>query len=202
MSGGRRLVVAGAAISLTRTVVAYAMWESTGVLVPSTVAVEYPRLDEHATLPDRYRRLDTLRRPITDALACADLAVILAPAQSWHTAESATARHDWSGLWWAVVDVLAEQYGSTVAEVSHQAMAKYATGNGRSPVVAIRAAASRMYPEWVSGSQESTRPGAAYAVLLAAMGARHLGRPFDKVPALNLAGIGKVRWPQVEDVEG
>lgn len=184
--GGRRTVVAGVDVSLTSTRIAQAIWQPpTQVMSPAVTVLDMPQADDAATLQARHGRLTMLRRAITDVAAGADLVVLLGgPPRGWTGAP-----HDWSGLWWSVVDVLTDEFGSVVVEVPYAAAAKYATGNGRSPLVAVRAAAGRRYPEW-----DAPAP-AGMAVLLAAMGARHLGRPVDKVPPLAMAGMTKVRWP-------
>ena len=74
------------------------------------------------------------------------------------------------------------------------ARAKYGTGKGNAAKDAVLAAVIRRYPAVdVTGNDE------ADALILAAMGARHLGIPLElsPVPGPCLDALLKVRWPEL-----
>lgn len=141
------------------------------------------------SLWERFLRLDRLRREIVDLVHgdSPDLVVVEGP--SFGSAGAGT--FDRSGLWWLVVWELSAAI--PVAEVSPSARAKYATGAGGGPKAAkdaVLAAVVRRYSDVeVDGND------VADALLLAAMGARHLDAPIDEVPAVNLQAMEKVAWP-------
>lgn len=114
------------------------------------------------------------------------LVVIEQPAFS----RTVGSQHDRSGLWWFVVRGLVED-GCRVVEVSPTARATYATGKGNAAKDRVLAAVVRRYPGVeVDGNDQ------ADALVLAAMGARHLGRPIDDpMPATHLRAMSAVRWP-------
>lgn len=115
-----------------------------------------------------------------------DLVVIEGPSFSSHTGSA----HERGGLWWLVARTFAGR-GVPVAVVSPAARCKYATGKGNAGKDAVLAAVVRRYPDVeVEGND------VADAVVLAAMGARQLGRPVDSLPVLNLAALAKVDWPE------
>lgn len=141
-----------------------------------------------ASLDARSRRLDILRRTLCQVAAGADLVVIEGPSFG-QTRQGG--QHDRAGLWWLVVGRLVESHGITVVEVPPACVKKYATGKGNASKDQVLAAVVRRYPDVdVSGNDE------ADALVLAAMGARHLGHPIeDTLPLVNLAALAGVRWP-------
>jgi Holliday junction resolvasome RuvABC endonuclease subunit len=142
-----------------------------------------------ATLDDRWRRLQNLSEQIWNVARCADLVVIEGPSYASKNPGSA---HDRSGLWWRVVDRLVAAE-IPVVEVPPSCRAKYATGKGNAAKTAVLLAAERRYPQAGIEGDDT-----ADAVVLAAMGARHLGRPAEaSLPATHLAGMTGVRWPDV-----
>jgi crossover junction endodeoxyribonuclease RuvC len=100
--------------------------------------------------------------------------------------------HDRSGLWWALVALTLEQ-GIPVAEVPPTVRAKYATGKGNAPKSLVFAETVRRFPDLpISNDNE------ADALVVAAMGARHLGEPIDSMPKSHLAAMDAVHWPEVD----
>lgn len=101
-----------------------------------------------------------------------DLVVIENPAYS----RVGGSAHDRSGLWWMVTSKLIAR-GHQVVTVPPSCRPKYATGAGGGPNSGkdrVLAAVIRRYPQAdVTGNDE------ADALILAAMGARHLGHPID-----------------------
>jgi crossover junction endodeoxyribonuclease RuvC len=146
-----------------------------------------------ASLPERYKRLNQLEHAVWAAVQDAHktdpdqppLVVVEAPSfgsQNGHM-------HDRSGLWWLVVAQVARWYD--LAEVAPGSLKKYATGKGNAGKDAVLAAVIRRYPAIdVTGNDE------ADALVLAAMGARHLGHPVEEsLPPAHLAAMGAVKWP-------
>ncbi len=138
-----------------------------------------------ASLALRHQRLMSIRRRLAEWTSMADLVVLEGLAFASSTGQ-ATER---AGLWWLIVDSLGPTY-LPVAVVAPTARAKYATGKGNAKKDAVLAAVIRRYVDVdVSGNDE------ADALVLAAMGARHLGQPIDDMPKVNLEAMGKVEWP-------
>lgn len=141
-----------------------------------------------ATLAQRDARLYDLRAQIALTVEGypPDLVVIEQPAFSRTTGHM----HDRSGLWWLVVADL-HLAGIRTVEVAPTARAKYATGKGNAGKDEVLAAVVRRYPAVeVTGNDE------ADALILAAMGTRHLGQPIEEsLPKLHLEAMAKVAWP-------
>lgn len=168
---------------------------STGIAVARTAedAFDYS-VDRVVTKPygddlrARHYRLSQIKAPVLSWCFGADLVVVegLAYAsKSPHATERA-------GLWWLVVSSLLRRE-VPVAVVAPTARAKYATGKGNAGKDAVLAAVVRRYPQVeVTGNDE------ADAVVLAAMGARHLGQPIDHLPTTHTDAMAKVAWPDTE----
>lgn len=139
-----------------------------------------------ATLAQRRTRLSELAQQIVFSVGAPSLAVIEQPAFS----QSGGQHHDRSGLWWLVVEALAGR-GVPVAEVTPGSVKKYATGKGVGGKDQVVAAVVRRYPNVdVNDNNE------ADALVLACMGARHLGFPLEgSLPKVNLESMAAVRWP-------
>ncbi|TCC19979.1 hypothetical protein [Kribbella sindirgiensis] len=105
--------------------------------------------------------------------------------------------HDRSGLWWMVADAL---HGSDipVATVSPQGRAKYGTGKGNAKKPEVYAAVKETYEPL---EFEIPNNDVADAVILAAMGSRHLGfpladiRPDHPLDQKKLEAMGGAAWP-------
>jgi crossover junction endodeoxyribonuclease RuvC len=96
--------------------------------------------------------------------------------------------HDRSGLWWRVVGAMRRR-SVPVVEVPPTCRAKYATGNGRAGKDEVLHAARKRW------GYEGTDYNEADAVILAAMGARHLGCTKDnELPDTHLSAMEKIRW--------
>lgn len=124
------------------------------------------------------------------------LAVVEAPSY----ASQHGSAHDRSGLWWLVVDMLHE-LDIPVATVSPQGRAKYATGKGRADKQEVFAAACNTYgrfPAMREVHDLGWRQGndMADAVVLAAMGCRHLGMPVDDVSEAQHQAFLAADWPK------
>lgn len=80
-----------------------------------------------------------------------------------------------------------------VAEAFNQHRMRYATGKGAASKGAIVDAVARRWPAFETGGDDNK----ADAVILAAMGADHLGIPLASVPQTHRAGLTGVRWPDL-----
>lgn len=166
---------------------------STGLAVADELGViEVGQIRTKPTGDDlvaRRERLRAIRTELRPWLRGADLVVVegLAYAsRSPHATERA-------GLWWLVVDHLIGN-GAPVAVVSPTSRAKYATGKGNAGKDQVLAAVVRRYPD-----VEVTGNDQADALILAAMGARSLGRPIEAggitgLPKTHLDAMTKVAW--------
>lgn len=173
--------VVGLDLSLTSTGVALVTENGA---VTDRITTKGARSD---TLTDRHRRLRRIVMDVVNHDDRTDLVVIEGPAFS----RSNPGMHDRSGLWWLVVDAL-ERRDTTVIEVPPNLRAKYATGRGNAAKDDVLSAVIRRYPNVdVNGNDE------ADALILAAMGARHLGHPLEAtLSPLHLEAMTKVAWPE------
>jgi Holliday junction resolvasome RuvABC endonuclease subunit len=119
-----------------------------------------------------------------------DVALVVVEAPSLGQARQA-GEHLRSGLSWRLAAALYLQ-GHPIAEVPPALLKKCGTGKGNAPKDQVLAAAIRRYPQAdISGND------VADALVLAAMGARHLGQPIEtSMPVANLAAMTKINWPQ------
>lgn len=186
------LTVAGVDLSMTSTGVTRICWETDGTLYPFQRRVITTGKDSDTPV-QRRARLRSIADEVTDLVSDAHLVVIegLAFAAAGKHAAAGV------GLWWLTFDaLLADQPHRDVAIVTPSQRMTYAVGKGGGPTAAkdrVLAAVLRRYPpHWdVDGND------LADSTLLAAMGARHLGRPTEEsLPVTHLAVMDKVRWPE------
>lgn len=98
-----------------------------------------------------------------------------------------------AGLRWRVINLLVVRQ-IPIAEVSPRSRAKYGTGNGNSKKPEVHAAVKANY---ATANLPIKTNDEADAVILAAMGARHLGQPVELVlPDGALESMEKVAWPR------
>lgn len=178
-------VVLGLDLSLTRTGIA----RITAGDVPTWWTGSIKSAGEKgATLRDRHARMSRLafsiRGEVIDSRP--SLVVIEGPA----LARVGGSNHDRSGLWWLVVEPLMTAQ-VPVAVCPPKSRAKYVTGNGNAGKDEVLLAAASRYPHaGISNNDE------ADALVLAAMGARHLGEPVESsLPKTHLAALPGVEWP-------
>lgn len=144
---------------------------------------------EDATLAQRRERLrEIVSRACGPVAYLSDLLVVIEGPSLGQKPQRGT--FDRWGLWWLIVDEL-RAYGVPVAGVAPSALKQYATGKGNAGKSEVLLAVARRYPDIdVSNDNE------ADALCLAAMGARHVGRPLeDALPARNIAALNSVKWP-------
>ena len=178
------MTVVGIDLSLTCTGIAIAKYGT--ITETTTVKSKGARGD---SLEDRRMRLLGIRMGIEEILhprrRTIDLIVIEAPSFG----SVGGSQHDRSGLWWQLVDEWID-YG--IAQVTPMQRAKYGTGKGNSAKADVHAAVKANYAREDLPIRTNDE---ADAVLLAAMGARHLERPVDVVTPEQLAAMDKVDWP-------
>ncbi len=152
-----------------------------------------------ANLADRQYRLDRIRSEVFEVASAVghDLFVVEAPSFG----SSTGSQHDRSGLWWLVVDMLLDIGRGRVATVPPTTRALYATGKGNADKRAVfeaitanvpgKAAAEVAALGWRQGNDM------ADAMVLAAMGASHLGEPIQNtIPHDRMdEALRGVEWP-------
>lgn len=116
----------------------------------------------------------------------ADLVVLEGPSYG----SVGRGQHERGGLWWIVAVMLAEE-GCRYAVASPAARAKYATGKGNAGKADVVREVTKRFP-WFAGGEDE-----ADALVLAAMGADHLGTPLAPMPATHRAALAAVDWPEV-----
>jgi crossover junction endodeoxyribonuclease RuvC len=116
----------------------------------------------------------------------ADLIVVEGPAFG----AKGSAYHQLAGLWWLVVHAL-WLHNLPVAIAPPAAVKRYATGRGNAGKDLVLASVVRRFPDFAGGNDE------ADALILAALGAEHLGHPIVDMPAAHRTALSGVDWPEV-----
>lgn len=94
-----------------------------------------------------------------------------------------------AGMWHLVMDAI-DARGIPWVPIPPATLKKYATGKGNAGKDEVLAAVIRRFPTAeVRGNDE------ADALMLAAMGADHLGQPLVDMPEAHRAALAKVPWP-------
>lgn len=138
----------------------------------------------------RYNRLTTQAALIHQATKGAALVVIEAPTMSGYRQTGVLETH---GLWWYLIDVLLSN-SKKVALVPPSSRAKYATGKGNAAKDQVLLAVARRYI-----NAEPKDNNEADALILAAMGARYLGKPIEEsLPKAHLDAMDGAQWPDLE----
>jgi len=117
-----------------------------------------------------------------------DLVVIEGPSYGNQGQQRQSGHHERAGLWWLVRCVL-DARGHQVAVVPPASRARYATGKGNAGKADVMREVARRFP-WFEGGEDE-----ADALVLAAMGADHLGQPLTPMPATHRAALDGVEWP-------
>ena len=136
-----------------------------------------------------------LRGLASDLIACAtgsDLVVIEAPTYG-HSNQPSGSINDRAGAWWLTIATLTAR-GIPCVEVSPTTLKTYALGKGSGKGVtkdAVFAAVVRRYQHLI----EINSNDCADALVLAAMGARHLESPIDNLPTTHTRALAAVQWP-------
>jgi crossover junction endodeoxyribonuclease RuvC len=191
--------VVGLDLSLTSAGIARLQVDDQGAVSSWTGTVGSAGTDG-ATLLQRWLRLDHQAGAVADLVpADVDLVVIESPAFSSQQGNA----FDRSGLWWMTLDRLMSAPGLNslrVAEVATQSLNVYATAYGGSDDhglgdLALGAAAREHWGLHFDIDNDDI----ADAVVLAAMGARWLGHPIDRLPHTHARAIASAHWPTRKD---
>lgn len=181
LAGAPQGFVLGIDLSLTSTGLAAVGWNPQGQAEVETGRVR-SRLAGHD-------RLEEILAVVVRTARTAELVVIEGLAFAAHD----TGRQN-AGLNWMVRHEL-WRHGIAVALCPPANRIQYALGKGVGSKDAVLAAAVLRYREHVTltGNDE------ADAMILAAMGSRHLGRPLEEeLPARSLEALRKIEWPILE----
>jgi Holliday junction resolvasome RuvABC endonuclease subunit len=175
--------VVGIDLSLTSTGIAVKTLNLAGgytITIPSTG-------HRGDTWHTRHKRINTIVGHILTHIPVGPALIALeAPAYSSNTGSV----WDRAGAWWRIYDLLADEH--TVVPVLPNLRAKYATGKANASKDAVLAAAVRRYPDW-----DITNNNTADALILAAIGARLAGEPFDDLPLTHLDALKTLELPHV-----
>jgi hypothetical protein len=120
-----------------------------------------------------------------------DLVVVEGPSYGNQGQQRQAGHHERAGLWWLVRCTL-DARGHQVAVAPPAARAKYATGRGNAGKADVIREVTKRYP-WFEGGEDE-----ADALVLAAMGADHLGQPLAELPATHRIALRGVEWPAVD----
>lgn len=157
---------------------------STGIASSHPGWCERIRIGPRADDPAQMKRLRTIRDRVILLLGRPDLVVVEGLAVASQTGQHLTR----AGLWHLVMERIDREF--PWAEVPPATLKKYATGKGNAGKDEVLAAVIKRFPNVeVRGNDE------ADALVLAAMGADHLGQPMTAMPEASRAALGKVKWP-------
>jgi Holliday junction resolvasome RuvABC endonuclease subunit len=176
------LRVLGLDLSLTSTGIAYLDGDNihTGILKSA---------NKGPAVTDQRKRLQDITAAVWKYVGSVggppDLAVIEGPSYG----SKGAGTWDRAGLWWMVVDSCIGNY-IPVAIAPPACRARYATGKGNADKDLVLAETVRRFDRILRNDE-------ADALILAAMGADHLGRPLVTMPATHRTGLDKVAWPEV-----
>lgn len=181
--------IIGLDLSLTATGVAIIDDGTAATVAQTTVHTFVSKGAKDATIAQRVARLDQIERAVFGFTGLgdsfADLIVIEGPSYAQRTQ---TGEHLRAGLWWRLVSFIEGECGP-VAEVPPTVLKKYATGKGNAGKDEVLLAVARRFPD-----VEVRDNNQADALVLAAMGADHLGHPIATMPASHRAALDAVRW--------
>lgn len=180
------VTVLGIDLSLTST--GLALVENARVEWTGTVKTTGKRGDD---LTARTMRLRDIRNRIEASVMRYEPVLAVVEAPSFGSQHGSA--HDRSGLWWAIVDMLYLR-SVPVAQVTPKQRAKYATGNGNSQKPEVHKITQLQYAREDLPIKTNDE---ADAVLLAAMGSRHLDSPVEVVTPAQIAAMEKVQWPSL-----
>lgn len=139
------------------------------------------RIDVHLVRPKHITGLQRLRwitREVLEAVSGRDLVVLEGPA--YHMTAGQKGHHERAGLWWHLAEAI-DTAGLPLAVAPPQAVKTYATGKGNASKELISVEVARRFRH--VPASDLTTSDASDALILAALGAAHLGRPIVDVPA-------------------
>jgi crossover junction endodeoxyribonuclease RuvC len=156
---------------------------STGTALFDGTDYATARLRPHPKLRG-HERLDWLLDAIAEQTRHVPLVAIEGPAFG----AQGSAYHQLAGLWWLVAHQLWAAR-TPFAVVPPSNVKRYATGKGNAGKDDVLREVTRRFPHFTGGNDE------ADALVLAAMGADHLGHPLTPMPATHRAALDGVQWP-------
>lgn len=175
-------VVIGLDVSLTATGIASSEgWCQLAGRTGITTLPLYQREDALAALSDE----------IVSHIGVPDLVVIEQPAFS----KAYGGASERSGLWWLIVHKLRFP-AVPIAEVKATTLKRYATGKGQCKKGEVVDAVARRWPAYETRGDDNL----CDAIVLAAMGADHLGVPLAsplRLPKTHRAALAAVAWPSL-----
>jgi crossover junction endodeoxyribonuclease RuvC len=136
--------------------------------------------DAYAVLNERFDRMVDRVMWQMNEWGQPDLIVMEGPSM-----QSKGRQHTMAGYWWKAYAALAAFAPVLIVPPTNRII--YATGNGNSSKDEVMLAASRRYPD-----APITNNDDADATVLAAIGARVMGRPIDSLPKTHLRALDKV----------
>lgn len=139
-------------------------------------------------LHDRARSIEMLAHDVLVHVGAPSLVVVEQTAFSKAYGGAA----ERAGLWWLIVTLLRSNR-VPVAEVKATTLKRYALGRGSGGKGAVIEAVTRRFPRYETGGDDNV----CDAIVLAAMGADHLGCPLASMPASHRAALDAVAWPEV-----
>jgi crossover junction endodeoxyribonuclease RuvC len=165
---------------------------STGVAYVNVGADHAPdvQLDRWQPKSRGHLRLDYLVEQAAKAVAGATLVMLEGPAYGSAAGARQSGHHERAGLWWLVAHQVWRGHAPLVV-VPPNVRAMYATGKGNAGKDDVLAAVIRRYPQAeVMGNDQ------ADALVMAAMGARHLGLALEPaLPETHKRALDKLEWP-------
>jgi crossover junction endodeoxyribonuclease RuvC len=139
---------------------------------------------------DSWPRLSWILEHVEDVVRDSGLVVIEGPSYGSGSGVRQAGHHERGGLWWLVTHSLWLD-SRPVAVVPPASLKRYITGKGTAHKDAVLAATIRRYPDIdLDGNDQ------ADALVLAAMGADHLGYPIAPMPATHRAALDTISWPE------
>ena len=136
-----------------------------------------------------HKRMAHILARVEELVSDAGLVVVEGPSFGSGANARQSGHHERGGLWWLITHHL-WLADKPVAVVPPATLKRYATGKGNATKDAVLAAAIRRYRDVDFDGNDQ-----ADALILAAMGADHLGQPIATVPALQRGALTAVTWP-------
>lgn len=181
--------VTGLDLSLTGTGIAQVNAVSDNVRAPIATVQEVSTKPNGDDLSARGARLRSIASPVLRACHGSDLILI----EDLYMGSGTGGQLDRAGLWWIIVNSLTAA-GLTVVAVTNNHLKMYALGKGAGKGTDkdyVLAAVVRRYP-----TADVQSNNTADALILAAMGSRHLGCPIDPdLPESHTRAMKAVHWP-------
>lgn len=172
-----------------RCIKAVCRYVGTGDNTPRVTMEEHGSKPLGDNLPARGARLRDIAGPVLRACHGAGLVLV----EDLYMGAGTGGQLDRAGLWWIIVNSLTAR-GTPVIAVTNNHLKMYALGKGGGKGTDkdyVLAAVIRRYPA-VNVQSNNT----ADALVLAAMGARHLGSPLETdLPETHLRAMKAVHWP-------